>query len=257
MAFSSQTFSVGQVLTAAQMNTVDGNIDAVRNYHKGTSAPANLTAGVSWIDDTSSPWTLKMYDGTDWLDWLSIDPTNDAIFHLGSSADILVSGTVSSAASLDITDLSSTYRAYLIVYSDLLPATDNVQFVVKTSTDNGSSFNGGGTDYRWAIELASQATTGGEQGSSGDSAVRLLSACGYTSSSEEAAGQLLVIDPAQAGSKTAFAHHGVHLNQSPAFISASGGGVRDKAEVNNAIQFLFNSGNISTMKYTVYGLRAS
>lgn len=74
MAYDKQTFTVGQVLTAAEQNQIEENIEEVRRAHKGTSAPPQLVAGVEWIDDTATPWTLKVYDGADQIPKGTIDP---------------------------------------------------------------------------------------------------------------------------------------------------------------------------------------
>ena len=77
MAFVSQTYSVGEILAASKMNQIDTNIDLVRTSHKGSSAPASLEAGILWIDDTTTPWTWKVYDGADWIDIATINPTDN------------------------------------------------------------------------------------------------------------------------------------------------------------------------------------
>lgn len=65
MSFTPQTYSVGQVLTAAQMNQVDDNIDNVRNRHFGTATPGSLVGGVSWLDTNSTPVVFdKLYTAT-------------------------------------------------------------------------------------------------------------------------------------------------------------------------------------------------
>jgi hypothetical protein len=99
MAFVAQTFSVGEILAAAKMNQIDTNIDEVRKFHKGNSAPDVLIAGIQWIDDTSSPWTWKVYDGTDWISIGTIDPAENEFssaggggFTLGTKIDT-TSGT--------------------------------------------------------------------------------------------------------------------------------------------------------------------
>ena len=70
MAFSPQTFSVGQVLTAAQLNQTDSNIDAVRSQHASGTAPGTLTDGVMWLDTTND--VLKLRRGSDWVSLFSI-----------------------------------------------------------------------------------------------------------------------------------------------------------------------------------------
>lgn len=96
MSFAAQTFTLSQVLTSTQMNQVDSNIDAVRNSHKGSSAPGDLVAGVQWIDDSSSPWTLKMYDGADWISIGTIDASGNLFtptFPTGTWSPVLSDGT--------------------------------------------------------------------------------------------------------------------------------------------------------------------
>lgn len=72
MAFSPQTFTVGQKLTAAQMNQVDSNIDAVRACHEGASAPGDLVDGVLWLDTSTDPAVLKQRLDGSWIDLFSI-----------------------------------------------------------------------------------------------------------------------------------------------------------------------------------------
>jgi len=74
MAYDKQTFIVGQVLTATEQNQIEENIEEVRRSHKGTTAPPQLVAGVEWIDDTATPWTLKVYDGAGQINKGTIDP---------------------------------------------------------------------------------------------------------------------------------------------------------------------------------------
>lgn len=73
MAYSAQTFTDGNVLTAAEMNQQQENISQVRVDHIGTSAPPELAAGVTWMDNTTTSWVLKVYDGSDWIELATFD----------------------------------------------------------------------------------------------------------------------------------------------------------------------------------------
>ncbi|MBX9700662.1 MAG: hypothetical protein K2X74_14590, partial [Acetobacteraceae bacterium] len=49
---------------------------------KGPAAPSPARAGMLWIDDdtpSATIWTLRAYDGTDWLDVLTIDTVNNTV----------------------------------------------------------------------------------------------------------------------------------------------------------------------------------
>lgn len=60
---------------------------ALLNHHKGSSAPSYAEAGVLWIDDSSTPWLLKMHDGVDWITLMAVDAsTNASAPYLGTGA---------------------------------------------------------------------------------------------------------------------------------------------------------------------------
>ncbi len=40
---------------------------ALLNHHKGANAPSYAEAGTLWLDDSITPWLMKLYDGTDWI----------------------------------------------------------------------------------------------------------------------------------------------------------------------------------------------
>ena len=70
---------------------------------------------------------------------------NDPTFETpsgGSGSFVFISGqTASNSSSLDFTGLSTTYMGYLAVFVSIRAATDGAEFIMRTSTDNGSSFN--------------------------------------------------------------------------------------------------------------------
>jgi lipopolysaccharide export system protein LptA len=142
MAFTGLTFSVGEVLTASKMNTLDANIDLVRADHIGTSAPAELTAGVTWLDNTSTPWVLKQYDGADWITIYNINATTNKV-SFPSIASPLVVGTMT-IASGSITDSSGAISfsnenltTTGTLSSSTLTVSGTVPIITLTDTDTG------------------------------------------------------------------------------------------------------------------------
>ena len=72
----------------SNLNSVLG---AINSSHSGTSAPATATAGTLWVDTaTSGVLKLKMNDGTDNIEILSINITSNAI-----TSTMSVTGTIS------------------------------------------------------------------------------------------------------------------------------------------------------------------
>lgn len=40
---------------------------ALLSHHKGAAAPTYAEAGTLWLDDSATPWRLKLFDGSDWI----------------------------------------------------------------------------------------------------------------------------------------------------------------------------------------------
>lgn len=81
-------------------STVRGDIndalEALGSTMKGASAPSAPLAGMFWVDDdtpSSSLWTLKQYDGTDWLHCGYVDITNNRFIPAGGLIDVRVFDT--------------------------------------------------------------------------------------------------------------------------------------------------------------------
>jgi hypothetical protein len=72
--------TTGPVSPLAYTNELNDILDAIATHNKGTSAPSNPVQAMFWIDDTANPiWTLKFYDGTDWIALLTVDSTNNTV----------------------------------------------------------------------------------------------------------------------------------------------------------------------------------
>lgn len=52
---------------------------ALLNHHKGSSAPSYSEPGIIWLDDSATPWVLKVYDGTDWIVLATINATTNTV----------------------------------------------------------------------------------------------------------------------------------------------------------------------------------
>src|SRR3989344_2129528 len=64
---------------------------------------------------------------------------------------LLSTATASNSASITFTGLSSAYSSYEIVAVDVLPATDSVSLFLRVSTDGGSTYKAGASDYDWTF----------------------------------------------------------------------------------------------------------
>lgn len=52
---------------------------ALLTHHKGPSAPTYAQAGTIWLDDTATPWLLKMHDGVDWITLSQINASANTV----------------------------------------------------------------------------------------------------------------------------------------------------------------------------------
>jgi hypothetical protein len=76
-------------------------------------------------------------------------PTVDAVNEgLANCATIISSATASNSATIDFT-LPNGYNSFEIKCIGLIPVTDNVAFWVRVSTDGGSTFAAGASDYAY------------------------------------------------------------------------------------------------------------
>ncbi len=168
---------------------------------------------------------------------------------------MIASGSVSAAAAFAATDLTSDYAAYLLVFQDLVPANDGVNLFLRTSTDNGSSYDSGASNYGWTRpEIA--AASYNYQSSSADTEIDMLRNCSNVAT-EPISGQIWIYNPSDAGEYTRAKFDLEHINSSSLFLRAMGFGERLAAEDVDAFQLLFSAGNVATMDYWLYGLRAS
>jgi len=58
--------------------------DTLLSQSKGPSAPSYAVAGTPWVDDSASPWVLKIYDGTDWITVSNIDAAANTYLSINS-----------------------------------------------------------------------------------------------------------------------------------------------------------------------------
>ena len=178
----------------------------------------------------------------------------------------LISDTdISDAATYNFTAFdSSKYDSYEWVFHNVVPATDAVWLYCRLSTDGGSSYDDGASDYAWNLHSASSSTYQNDQ----DTADAKISLGGDYNS-----GTVKVGSAADEGGVDGFVNMmfpnnasyqpkiGWMLHQqsnTANYMGAiHGGGVRLNAQDTDGIQFYFSSGNIESGTIKVYGRNVS
>lgn len=175
---------------------------------------------------------------------------------------VITASDPSAVASLAFTaSIGSTYDCYAIV-GRLIPATDNRILYLRVSTDGGSNWKSGASDYGWVViggyASADGVATAEDSGDTADAQIKLTGsgAAGVGNATNEGCEFTLYF---HAPSSTA-----VHkrFNGVVSGLDASGNpfvatfaGVYKATTAINGVQFLFHTGNIASGHVVLYGLK--
>lgn len=255
------TNSSSNIPTSASGTILQGQGVGVSSNFSTATYPATATGtgkllradGTNWTattatypDTAGTSGNVLTSDGTNWS---SSAPTS------GSGLVLISTATASSSATISFTGLTSTYFSYKIIFQNVTPASDQVDFSLRTSANNGSSYDSGATDYnygRYVILYSTQAVSG--NASSGVAQIPLTFSQG-NAANETTNGELIIINP----SASNYCHMFFNLqytNYQPAIYAAYEACSRLSAAAVNAIQFSFSSGNIATGIFKLYGIIA-
>ena len=176
-------------------------------------------------------------------------------------AVFIQSQDASNSASIDFTSIASTYKEYIICFTDVVPVTNGANFYVRAS--QGSGFLSGASDYQWiryggptsiGVSGDAQFTSDGA-----DSQFIIAADVGNTNAGYSASGELRIFNPA---GTTRFKMLTWMLSYvvatGPAFAGITGHGFLAAAtSAVDGISFLMSTGNISSGTFKLYGVRAS
>lgn len=172
--------------------------------------------------------------------------------------------TASSSATIDFVNgassvvLDSTYKAYAVVISNLVPATDGVMVYFRTSTNAGSSFDAGASDYDWTISGTAVGSTNLDDNDDADAAISLVPDSAGSIQVGNATGEAFnaivkIYNPANA-SRTYIGWEASYAMETGGIGVVGGAGSRLAAADTDGIRFLLSSGNITSGTFTLYGL---
>lgn len=177
----------------------------------------------------------------------------------GGSLILLATATASASASIDfVSSIDSTYDIYEVHIISAIPATDNTEMILRSSSDGGSTFDSGASAYTTHII----AGTNGQavQNSGGDTNSILLTNSGQNVGN--AAGESINgIIRLYAPSNTAlFTQFGINMNWLTADTDSGvtiGSGSREEAAIVNGLQLKMLVGDIISGEFKLYGVKKS
>jgi hypothetical protein len=180
----------------------------------------------------------------------------------GSGLVLLESRTASASASLDFTSrnaagqsgatFQSDFDEYLIEIVNLTPATDNVNFSGRVSTDGGSTWISS-SSYAHAAQGFNRFGAA-SSGSDADSKFEFIYSNSDNSGSNGICGSIRLYDPLSTTKYKRYVGQMTYLEGTGVFQGANVHGAYLSTGDVDAIQFFFSSGNIATGTIRVYGV---
>ncbi len=169
---------------------------------------------------------------------------------------LLSTQTASSNATLDFTSvITSDFDTYMFVLQDIIPATDATDLRMRTSTDNGSTFDSGASDY----------TTAGFANHDGTASLVALNNTGSAhvsigvsvgnASGEAYNGIVYLFNPLGSSVHKTGRYLSNFINSTPNLQIYDGAFRRVTNADVDAVRFYMSSGNITSGAIRCYGLK--
>lgn len=181
-------------------------------------------------------------------------PTFQANAGSGGAWEFIATASPSTVAAVDFTDLSSSYFAYCFSFIYMHPATDGVDLYMRTSTNNGSSFDSGASDYVSGLSELNNISYS-PQADATAAFMEIGHSLGNASTPESSYGNIFLYTQPGSLYPTIIGHlfnvNGTAINNCVI------GGMRLSTTAADAVRFQFSSGNISAAFIKVYGLTNS
>jgi hypothetical protein len=164
---------------------------------------------------------------------------------------LLDSGTLSTVAALDIVLTTySAFRGFRLKATNFVPATDNVGLRMRFSSNGGSTFDDGASDYMYTNDRTRVAAATPD-GSSGASNLAMIGGVG-SGAAEGVCADIEIYDPF-ATTKTKASWHAIAYDEGDAARMSVGGGFRNASQDTDAIRVVFETGSIASGKWALYG----
>jgi hypothetical protein len=253
------------IATTAAGNDVTVAIDGIiAETNGGTGTGTYTTGDILYSDASNSLAKLPIGSAGELLTVSGGIPAWSGSAGGTSGWQFISSATASTSASIEFTSgIDSTYDLYMITVIDMVAQTGGTDFSLRSSTDGGSTWDSGATDYLGTVMLG--VTAGAlTQNASGDR-LRLTARTVYlldNTAANAVSGQIFIYSPSNGSGKTCFSSVMILPQRSggsgeTAFCSVYGGGIRNSAADVDAIQLFISSGNITSGTFALYGLSTS
>jgi len=173
---------------------------------------------------------------------------------IGGGLEFIASTDASDTATISFTGFdSSKYDSYLFTFLNVVSATDAKSLLLLTSTDGGSNYDTGSSDY--VVQYFGYRAGAAFQGFDATSANINVSASQGTASGEEGgcSGHMFIYSP-HIALPTRVAGQSFFFHSNGDIANLVTGGQRTSSADVDAVRFLYNSGNIASGTINMYGI---
>lgn len=223
----------------------DGNLSQWNADGDLVDGPAYGTSGANKLLQLDASGNLPALDGS------NLTGTSGMRF--------LATVDASNDSTIAFTQLNgSLYDAYLIVGTAIIPASDGVNLYMRTSSNGGSSYDSGASNYEYRVnsQHMSSVIPSGIVGPAAQ--IPLTTTTIGSGAGEYGVSFIMDVLMPHLAVPTFFSWRGVYQDTAGSFIQLqSPSGVRAAAADVDAIGFFFSSGNIESGSITLWGLRNS
>lgn len=176
---------------------------------------------------------------------------------LSTGSLVLLADTdVSAVSTIDFTAFNNTlYENYLFIFENVKPATDSVRFQMRTSTDGGSTFDSGASDYNYSILVSTSTSTATDNQAGGSSsAIGLTVGNSGNAVNEQLSGHLYLYGP-HLSLLTKCTFHTTGADTATNVKNHVGSGYRFANLDVDGIRFFWSSGNFTAQgAIKMYGI---
>lgn len=161
--------------------------------------------------------------------------------------------TASGDATIDITGIDSTFDEYQLHLLNVVPTSDASDMFLRTSTDGGSSFDAGASDYDYSL-LRTTGSSSTVDDSAAANHIRLATTIGSFTTENGVSAVVHLIRPAETDFTSVWSV-GMSADNLARMSTHISGGQRASAADVDAIQILFSAGLVESGELKLYGVK--
>lgn len=204
-----------------------------------------------------SPLTGNLAAGSNKITGLATgSAAGDSVRYEDIGLRLIQTQAAAASTTIDFTaGLTATYDEYLIVLTDVVPATNITDLWVRIH--QAGAFLSGAADYYHAEWAFNSTPSTGAAGASGDTKMVLTTGLSSTGANV-LGGEVRFFVPSSAASRKAFMWHVTHVHSNGTHTGAVGAGsfLLNTSAI-DGIRFVMSAGDITSGTFALYGVRKS